>query len=152
MVHAVIDMISLSGFQGTLVLMVRLRCMCLMILFCSSANVTVVVCAVIVFIKLHPHGIQAMQVVENVEGKVIFVSHRVLVPVHIVGQRGVHGNLLRRDGRVLILKKVCPCSIDSWARLAEVEWKIGIHLSVYRVACMIEEEEVVGIDCREFVW
>ncbi|KAH0107491.1 hypothetical protein KCU96_g32, partial [Aureobasidium melanogenum] len=49
------------------------------------------------------------------------------------------------------LKKFCPCGIYGWARFAKVEWKIRVHLSVYRVACIIEKEEVVELDCREFV-
>ncbi|KAG9615122.1 hypothetical protein KCV01_g28, partial [Aureobasidium melanogenum] len=136
MVHAMVDVISLSCVQRTLVLLVRLRCMSLMILSCSSANVTVVVCTVIVLIKLHSHGIKAMM----------------LVPVHVVGQRGVQSNFLLRDGRVLISQKVCPCGIYGWARFAEVKWKIGVQFSVDCVACMIEEEEVVEFDCREFAW
>ncbi|KAG9606364.1 hypothetical protein KCU97_g3, partial [Aureobasidium melanogenum] len=127
---------GLSCVQRTLVLLVRLRCMSLMILSCSSANVTVVVCTVIVLIKLHSHGIKAMM----------------LVPVHVVGQRGVQSNFLLRDGRVLISQKVCPCGIYGWARFAEVKWKIGVQFSVDCVACMIEEEEVVEFDCREFAW
>ncbi|KAG9799342.1 hypothetical protein KCU75_g30, partial [Aureobasidium melanogenum] len=54
----------------------------------------------------------------------------------------------------------CPCSCRRIKRglgqsppvFAKVEWKIRVHLSVYRVACIIEKEEVVELDCREFVW
>jgi hypothetical protein len=90
--------------------------------------------------------------VEDVQGKVVSARHRMLVPVHVVIERRVQGNLLRCDGGVLIMKKFCPCGIYDWARFAEIEWKIGVHLSVYCVACPVEEEEVVELDCREFVW
>jgi hypothetical protein len=90
--------------------------------------------------------------VEDVERKVILARGGVFVFVHTVRQRRVEGYLLRCDGRVLVLKEFCPCDIDGWTGLSEVQWEVWVHLSVYRVACFIEEEKVVELDCSAFVW
>jgi hypothetical protein len=60
MVHAMVNVISLSCLQRTLMLLVRLRRMSLMILSCSSTNMAVVVCTIVVLVKLHSHSVQAM--------------------------------------------------------------------------------------------
>lgn len=91
-----------------------------MAVLCSSVNVTVIVMSVIVLVKLHPHSVQAVQVVEDVERKVVLGRGRMLVVVHIEGQRRVEGHLLRCDGGIFVLEEFYPCGIDGWAGFAEV--------------------------------
>jgi hypothetical protein len=121
-----------------------------MVVFCSSANVPVVVMSVIVLVKFHPHSIQAVQVMEDVERKVMLPRRRMLVFVHVVGQRRVEGYLLQRDGGIFVLEKFCPRSIYGWAWFAKVKWKVGIHLSIHCTACFVIEEEVVEFNCGVF--
>lgn len=121
-----------------------------MVVFCSSTNMPVIMMAVVVLIKLHPHSVQAVQVVKDIERKVILARSGMLVHVHVEGKRRVEGYLLRCDGRIFVLEELCPCGIDGWAGLAEVEWKVGIHLPVYCTACLVIEEEVVEFYCGVF--
>jgi len=75
-----------------------------------------------------------------------------LVLVPFVGQRGVEGYLLWRDDRIFVLEEFCPCSIYGWARLDKVEWERWVHLSIYCMAGLVEEKEVVEFDCSLFAW
>lgn len=71
MVHAMINMITLGSLYGSLgsfVRILRLR---------SSSNMAVmVVGSIVVLVKLHPYGIQTVQVVEDVKCDVMFASDR----------------------------------------------------------------------------
>jgi hypothetical protein len=112
----------------------------------------VVMRAVIVLVKLHPHSVQAVQVVEDVEGKVILARGGMLVFVRVEGHGGVQGYLLRCDGGILVLQEFSPCGIYGWAWPAEVKWKVEVHLSVYCVACVVEEQEIVEFNRGAIVW
>lgn len=136
MIHAVVDMISLSRIPCVRLV---LRCIRFMTVLRSATNVIMVMVSVVVFVELHAHHIQTVEVVEDVEGKVVLARYGVLVFVFGVGEEGILGYLLWRDGRVLILQKLVPCGIDGWARFSEVEWKLGVHLPVYSSACLVEE-------------
>jgi hypothetical protein len=89
--------------------------------------------------------------VEDIERKVVFASCGMLVLVHVVCQERVQCDLLLRDRRVFVLEEVCPCGIDGWAWFAEVKREGRVNLSVYRVARLVEEEEVVKFDRCVFV-
>lgn len=80
---------------------------------------------------------------EDVERKVILARGRMLVIVPFVGQRWVEGYLLWCYSWIFVLEEFCPGCIYGWTWLAKVEWKRWIHLSIYCVACLVEEEEVV---------
>lgn len=91
-------------------------------MLCPSVNVAVLVMAVIVLVKFHPHSVEAVQVVEDVKRKVVLARCRMFVLVHVEGQKRVEGYLLRCDGRIFVLEEVCPSGIDFWAWFAEVKW------------------------------
>lgn len=57
-----------------------------MFMLCSLVNVAVVMCTIVVLVELHPHGVEAVQVVEDIERKVIFARGGMLVFVQVVGQ------------------------------------------------------------------
>lgn len=77
-------------------------------MFCSLVNVAVVVCAVVVLVKLHPHSVQAVQIVEDVERKVILARGGMLVLAALVEQRRVESYLLSCDGWIFVLEEFCP--------------------------------------------
>lgn len=152
MVHAMVDVVSLCCIPGGLVLLMLMWCVSFVIAFCSPSNVAMAMCTVIVLVELLPHGIETVQVVEDVERKVILVRYWMLVFVHVIGKKRIQGYLLWCDGWVFVLEEFSPCGIDSWARSAEVEGLRGLHLSVYPVARLIEKKEIVEADRGVFVW
>ena len=58
MVQAVVDVVSCGCVPCAF--MVLLWCAGPMIMFCSSVNMAVVMCAVIVLVELHPHSVEAV--------------------------------------------------------------------------------------------
>ena len=152
MVHAMVNVISLSCIPCVLALLVLMCCMRFMILLYIPADMTVVMCTVVIFIKFFPDRVKTVQVVEDVERKVIFACDRMLIFVHIVGQERIRGHFLWCDGGIFVLKELSPCGIDGWAWLAKVEWEAGVHLAINTMACLVEEEKVIEFDCSVFVW
>ena len=88
---------------------------------------------------------------KHVERKVILARGRMLVLIHVVGQRWVEDYHLWWDGRIFVLEEFCPCSIYGRTWLAEVKWQVPVHLSVYCVAGLVEEKEIVEFDRGVFV-
>ena len=121
MVHAMVDVVSLGCIPGGLVMLVLMWCVSFAIAFCSPSNVAMVMCTVIVPVELFPHGIETVQVVEDIERKVILARYWMLVLVHVVGKMRIQRYLLRCDRRVFVLEEFSPCGIDGWARSAEVQ-------------------------------
>lgn len=149
-VHAMVNVISLSCVPCVLVLLVL--CTSSMILFCLSTDMAVIMCTVVVFVELFPHSVETVQVVEDIERKVVFARYRMLILLQVIREKRIQGHLLWCDGRILVLEKLSPCSIYGGARSAKVEWNAGVHLAIYTVACFIEEEKIIKSDCGKFVW
>jgi hypothetical protein len=84
MFHTVVDVVSLSRVPCGLVLLVL--CMSFVTLFCLPADMAVFVCTVIIFVELFSHSVEAVQVVKDVECKVVFARNRMLVLLNVVGQ------------------------------------------------------------------
>lgn len=150
-VHAVVNVVSLSCVPGILLLML-VRCMSFVVLFCTPADMTVSVSSVVVLVKLFSYSVETVQIVEDIKRKVVLARYRMFVLLHVVGQKRIQGHLLWRDGRVLVLEQLSPCGIYGGAWPAKVEWDAGVHLAIYTVACLIEEEKVIEFDCGVFVW
>lgn len=136
MVHAVVDVVSLSRVPCILMLLVL--CMSFVTLFCLAADMAVFMCTVVVFVELFSHSVETVQIVEDIERKVVFVRHRMLILLQFVGQQGVHGHLLWCNGRVLVLEQLSPRSIYGGTWPAEIERNTGVHLSVDTTACPVE--------------
>jgi hypothetical protein len=89
---------------------------------------------------------------EDIERKMMLSRDGMLVLVLVVGQERVQSYLFRCDGGIFVLEKLSPCGIYVWAWHAKVAWNLGVHLPIHTVACLVEEEEVVKLDCSKFVW
>lgn len=89
---------------------------------------------------------------EDVERKVVLARYWMLVLGHVIGKVRIQGYLLWCDRWVFVLQELSPCGIDGWARSAEVQGVGGVHLSVYPVARLIEEKEIIEADRGVVVW
>jgi len=94
MVHAMVNVISLSCIPCILVLLMLMRSMRFVILLYVPADMTVVMCTVVILVKLLSYRVETVQVVEDVERKVIFARDRMLIFVHVVGQKRIRGHFL----------------------------------------------------------
>lgn len=149
-VHAMVNVVSLSCVPCILVLLVL--CTSSVILFCLSTAMAVVMCTVVVLVELFSHSIETVQVVKDIERKVVSARYRMLILLQVIGEKRIQGHLLWCDGRVLVLEKLSPRGIYGGAWSAKVKWDAGVHLAIYTVACLVKEEKIVELDCGEFVW
>jgi hypothetical protein len=90
--------------------------------------------------------------VKDVEREMMLACDWMLVLFHVVGQERVQRYFFRCEGGIFVLEKFSPCGIYAWAWPAKIERDLRVHLPIHTVACLVKQEEVVELDCSEFVW